>query len=215
MSWGVTHCHQWKVCLSADFVPVFPRHCSPQWCCFIMCFYHFIPNVFHCTRREMKRKMQRQEGGNLGTVRLCDRHPKGEENKTFRKFCATTAQPQDHPTAGKKWEILRATEHWLFTVDQRSKLFSTGVSVIVTHWQNSVFTGPQAPLSHLCSGLILVCWGCNENRIISWAVSNPAFSSSSACMLASLLAWALVCAFVAYTRVLEGIRWLLSNILCA
>lgn len=50
----------------------------------------------------MKRKMQRQEGGNLGTLCLCDRHPKGEERKTFRKLCAATAQIEDHSTAGKK-----------------------------------------------------------------------------------------------------------------
>jgi len=50
----------------------------------------------------MKRKMQTQEGGNLGTVCLCDRHPEGEEKKAFRKFSTTTAQLQDHSTAGKK-----------------------------------------------------------------------------------------------------------------
>lgn len=50
----------------------------------------------------MKRKMQRREGGDLGTVHLSDRHPKGEEIKIFRKFCTTPDQLQDHPTAGKK-----------------------------------------------------------------------------------------------------------------
>lgn len=43
-----------------------------------------------------------------------------------------------------------------------------------------MFTGPQAPLSHLCSGLVLVCWGCNESLIIGWPVSNPRFSSCCA-----------------------------------
>lgn len=57
---------------------------------------------FTAQGKKRKEKNAEKAGGNLGTVHLCDRHPKGEERKTFRKFCTTTAQLQDHPSAGKK-----------------------------------------------------------------------------------------------------------------